>query len=102
MAGQAARLAVLRNEEAIFAQSMDDAAAWLETYYDTENEAVQSTQQAIEEMRGSTFTVAIPDISGSLRQLRQFDAFTRFAEDRAESQQSDDAPDVEAPPEEPQ
>jgi uroporphyrin-3 C-methyltransferase len=71
---QAARLAVLRSEEAIFSQSLDDAAAWLNEYYDTSNTAVQSTQQTIAEIRGSVFSVAVPDISHSLRALRQFNA----------------------------
>jgi uroporphyrin-3 C-methyltransferase len=71
---QAARLAVLRSEEAIFSQSLDDAAAWLNQYYDTSNTAVQSTQQTIAEIRGSVFSVAVPDISHSLRALRQFNA----------------------------
>jgi uroporphyrin-3 C-methyltransferase len=71
---QAARLAVLRSEEAIFSQSLDDAAAWLNEYYDTSNTAVQNTQQTIAEIRGSVFSVAVPDISHSLRALRQFNA----------------------------
>ncbi len=71
---QAARLAVLRSEEAIFAQSLDDAAAWLNEYYDTSNTAVISTQQTIAEIRNSVFSVAVPDISHSLRALRQFNA----------------------------
>jgi len=71
---QAARLAVLRSEEAIFSQSLDDASAWLNEYYDTSNTAVQSTQQTIAEIRGSVFSVAVPDISQSLRALRQFNA----------------------------
>lgn len=71
---QAARLAVLRNEEAIFAQSLDDASAWLNEYYDSSNTAVQSTQQTIAEIRSNVFSVAMPDISRSLRLLRQFNA----------------------------
>ncbi len=71
---QAARLAVLRSEEAIFAQSLDDASAWLNEYYDTSNTAVISAQQTIAEIRGSVFSVAVPDISHSLRALRQFNA----------------------------
>lgn len=71
---QAARLAVLRSEVAIFAQSLDDASAWLNEYYDTSNTAVISAQQTIAEIRGSVFSVAVPDISHSLRALRQFNA----------------------------
>ena len=65
---------MLRNEESIFAQSLDDAAAWLNEYYDSSNSAVQSTQQTIAEIRGSVFSVAMPNISNSLRLLRQFNA----------------------------
>ena len=74
---QAARLALLRGEEAIFRQSLDDADAWLSEYYDTTNSSVQSAQQTIAEIRGSTLSVAVPDISLSLRLLRQFNSLAR-------------------------
>jgi len=97
---QAARLAVLRNEEAIFAQSLDDATAWLTEYYDTGNTAVQSAQQTIAEIRGSVFSVAMPDISHSLRMLRQFNALAD-AVSQPVNQASDEAvaePDPEPEP----
>ncbi len=90
---QAARLAILRNEENIFGQSLDDASTWLLEYYDTSNAAVQSAQQTISDIRGSVFSVAVPDISESLRLLRQFNTFSRIA---AEPQQSEDAPEADA------
>lgn len=71
---QAARLAMLRGEEAIFQQSLDDAAAWLSEYYDTESAPVNSALQTIADIRDNVFSVAIPDISESLRLLRQFNA----------------------------
>ncbi len=71
---QAARLALLRGEEAIFERSLDDAAAWLTEYYDTKSTPVQSALQTIANIRGSALSVAIPDISESLRLLRQFNA----------------------------
>jgi uroporphyrin-3 C-methyltransferase len=74
---QAARLALLRGEEEIFRQSLDDADAWLSEYYDTTNSSVQSAQQTIAEIRGSTLSVAVPDISLSLRLLRQFNSLAR-------------------------
>lgn len=69
---QAARLALLRGEENVFRQSLDDADAWLEEYYDPGNNAVQSARETISNIRGSVFSVAMPDISQSLRRLRQF------------------------------
>ena len=71
---QAARLAILRGEETIFRQSLDDADAWIAGYYDTESTAVRGARQTIAEIRDSQFDVATPDISGSLRLLRQFNA----------------------------
>ncbi len=73
---QVARLAMLRGEESVFRQSLDDAASWLTEYFDTENAAVRSSLQTITEIHGSAFSVATPDISESLRLLRQFTAFS--------------------------
>ena len=73
---QAARLAMLRGEESVFRQSLDDAASWLTEYFDTESAAVRSSLQTITEIHGSAFSLATPDISESLRLLRQFTAFS--------------------------
>ena len=71
---QAARLAMLRGEEAIFEQSLDDAANWLNEYYDTDEMPVQSALHTIADIRDSELSVSLPDISESLRLLRQFNA----------------------------
>lgn len=68
---QAARLALLRGEQSIFEDSLDDAAAWLEQYYDTETAPVRSALATIGEIRDSLFSVTPPDISLSLSLLRQ-------------------------------
>ena len=68
---QAARLALLRGEQAVFAQSLEDASAWLEEYFDAESAPVSSALQTIDEIRGGMVAVSKPDISGSLRLLRQ-------------------------------
>jgi len=69
---QAARLALLRGEQAIFEQSLDDADALLVEYFDTDSAPVASAQQTIVEIRGSIVSVTPPDISESLRLIRQF------------------------------
>jgi len=71
---QAARLALLRSEQVVFRQSLDDAAAWLREYYDTASTPVQSALQTIGEIRGSLLDIEAPDISESLRLLRQYNA----------------------------
>ena len=75
---QAARLALLRGEKEIFEQSLDDAAAWLTRYYATEGAPVQSALETIAEIRGVMFSIAPPDISESLRLLRQHVALSGF------------------------
>lgn len=69
---QSARLALLRGEQAIFEQALDDTSALLDAYFDTSSEQVISTQQTIGEIRGNVMTTATPDISASLRLLRQY------------------------------
>ncbi len=65
---------MLRGEETVFQQSLDDASAWLTEYYDTGSAPVESALQTIADVRGSVFSVAVPDISESLRLLRHFNA----------------------------
>jgi uroporphyrin-3 C-methyltransferase len=86
---QAARLAMLRGEEAIFEQSLDDAANWLTEYYDTDKMPVQSALRTIADIRDSELSVALPDISESLRLLRQFNALAD-ANSRISSESTDE------------
>lgn len=69
---QSARLALLRGEQAIFEQSLDDAGALMSQYFDGENAQVASARETLVEIRGSVFASTVPDISESLRLLRQF------------------------------
>lgn len=69
---QAARLALLRGEQSIFEATLDDINTLLETYFDVESTQVQRAQQTIAEIRSSIPATAMPDISGSLRSLRQY------------------------------
>lgn len=77
---QAARLALLKGEREIFKQSMEDADSWLATYFDTSSVQVQSARETIDEISGNPAMQQYPDISESLRLLRQ----TRTLEDAAE------------------
>jgi uroporphyrin-3 C-methyltransferase len=71
---QAARLALLRGEQELFRQSLDDAERWLGTYFDSDSAPVQSALDTIGDIRGEYGEVQRPDISGSLRLLRQVQA----------------------------
>ena len=69
---QAARLALLRGEQAIFEQSLDDAVALIGDYFDSSSAQVHGALQTISEIRGSMVAVSPPDISESLSLLRQY------------------------------
>ena len=69
---QSARLALLRGEQAIFEQTLDDTDALLGNYFDLNSAQVVGARETIAEIRGHVFTAAVPDISESLRLLRQF------------------------------
>ena len=69
---QAARLALLRGEQVAFEQSLDDADAWLASYFDTGSAQVASARETIAEIRGDYASTTVPDISASLRLLRQY------------------------------
>jgi len=69
---QSARLALLRGEQAIFEQTLDDTSALLSEYFDTGSASVSGALETIAEIRGHVFTTVTPDISESLRLLRQF------------------------------
>jgi uroporphyrin-3 C-methyltransferase len=69
---QSARLALLRGEQAVFEQSLDDTSALLTQYFDTDSAQVKSAQETLVEIRSNVVASAAPDISGSLMLLRQF------------------------------
>ena len=71
---QSARLALLRGEQAIFEQTLDDAAALLDDYFDTDSAQVASARETLSEIRGNVLSTSVPDISASLRLLRQYRA----------------------------
>jgi uroporphyrin-3 C-methyltransferase len=77
---QSARLALLRGEQAIFEQALDDASALLDNYFDTNSEQVASAQLTISEIRSNVFTTSTPDISESLRLLRQYRTLSETVE----------------------
>lgn len=69
---QSARLALLRGEQAIFEQTLADTTELLTTYFDTDSEQVTGTLQTLSEISNDVFTTSAPDISTSLRLLRQY------------------------------
>ena len=77
---QAARLALLRGEQAVFEQTLDDTTALLREYFDGDSTQVSGALETIAEIRGHVFTTDTPDISTSLQLLRQYRSLQESAQ----------------------
>ncbi len=78
---QTARLALLQGEPAVFRQSLEDVEAWLRRYFDADDKAVSGALETVAEIRASRVAGAgMPDVSGSLRALRERRAVAEGAE----------------------
>jgi uroporphyrin-3 C-methyltransferase len=67
----AARLALLRNDAAQYGAALQTAEQWLGSYFDNTSTPVQQLKSEIVEMAGINISPALPDVSASLRLLRQ-------------------------------
>ena len=77
---QSARLALLRGEQTVFQQTLDDTNTLMSQYFDVESAQVISAQETLAEIRNNVFTNSVPDISGSLNLLRQFRTLSESSE----------------------
>jgi len=67
---ETARLALLERQGQIYQDTLQEAQRWLRTYFDTGDEAVDAAIGESDELLAVTVEPMLPDISGSLRQLR--------------------------------
>ena len=65
------QMALLRRNQLIYETSLDNAAQWMETYYDPDDADVQQMQDTLDNLRGAQLELEVPDISGSLRALQR-------------------------------
>lgn len=68
---QSARLAALRQSEALYQASLAEALAWTGQYFHTEDAATQGFMEALSRLQGRILKPERPAIDGSLRTLRQ-------------------------------
>ena len=68
---RSARLALLSDNEPVYRESLRSARRWVEEYFDTDDQGVSSFISAIADLEGRRLKVSYPDISGSIRALRQ-------------------------------
>lgn len=68
---ETARLALLRHEPATYRSVLEEAAAWVQRYFDTDRAEVAQLTGALEELQGVAVRPELPEISGSLRRLKE-------------------------------
>jgi uroporphyrin-3 C-methyltransferase len=66
---QAAQLALLLRDQALYADSLERSASWLEEHFGHDQVAVKSMLDEINTLRQEQIAPTLPDISGSLRLL---------------------------------
>lgn len=67
---ESARVSLLRRDQQQFTHSITLALAWLEQHFDTGDEAVVKFRQTLAQLKTETLTTELPDISGSLQEVR--------------------------------
>lgn len=68
---EAARLALLRQDEPLYRDTLTTARGWLQGYFDKEAAEVRAALAQLEDMAAQTIRRSLPDISASLSLLRQ-------------------------------
>jgi uroporphyrin-3 C-methyltransferase len=69
---ETARFAVLRRDSGNLLQSLELIESWLNQYFDTQDNGVMNILQWIERTRNTELDPDLPDISSSLRALREY------------------------------
>ncbi|MEY2697310.1 MAG: hypothetical protein RL333_1448, partial [Pseudomonadota bacterium] len=76
------RAALLRNDERLYRDSLNDATGWIEEHFDVNQEATRETLKDIAKLREHSLNVAYPDISKSLVMLQNIEKLRLEAEDQ--------------------
>lgn len=76
------RAALLRNDEHLYRESLQDATRWIEEHFDTHVDVTREMIKEIEKLSDHSLDVAYPDISKSLTMLQNIEKLRLEAEDR--------------------
>ena len=75
---QLAQLGLLKGNQGIYEQSLKDAVEWVDQYFDAELPLTKSVRQTLSSLSTMSIERELPDVSGSLREIRKLMA--RFHE----------------------
>jgi len=67
---EAARLALIRGDEALYTASINISIQWLSDYFDNDQPSVKSTLDQLNRLKNTAITVSLPSIDTSLKLLR--------------------------------
>lgn len=79
---QLAQLGLLRGNQEIYNQSIADAKAWIERYFDLASPTTLGVVSTLEQLDGVTVTRDLPDVSASLTEIRALMARFHETEER--------------------
>ena len=65
-----AQMALLRNDDEIYRNSLQQAQQWVRKYFDTENQNTRWTINELQKLAAINLSPQLPDITGSLTQLQ--------------------------------
>ena len=69
---ETARRSLLAGHQSLYAESLNEAEQWLETFFDTEVGRVQQNVAELKALQAMTITSELPDISSSIKVLRKY------------------------------
>jgi uroporphyrin-3 C-methyltransferase len=68
---QLAQLGLLKGNQAIFEQSLNDAITWLDQYFDADLPLTKNVRETLSTLSQTGIERELPDVSGSLREIRE-------------------------------
>lgn len=66
-----AQLSLLRQDTRLFRNNLEDARTWIQTFFDADSAAVKNAVSTLDNLSRVELKPDIPDVSGSLRELRR-------------------------------
>lgn len=69
---QAMQLSLLRRDQVAFEANLNKATAWVKNYFDTSSTETQAILQQLNKLKAVSVETNLPDISGSIQALRNY------------------------------
>jgi uroporphyrinogen III methyltransferase / synthase len=89
------RAALLRNDQTLYRESLEDATRWIEEHFDTNVDITRDMLKEIAKLSDYSLSVAYPDISKSLVMLQNIEKLRLEAEERILNKRGNAAPSPE-------